>query len=55
MREPDVDNDPNEEHEPDFIEKRGFTWGLLLVVLVLTLIAVFVLAYLMTVRNIPSH
>jgi hypothetical protein len=39
----------------DFLEKRGFTWGVLLVVLVLTLVAVLVIAYLMTTRNIPSH
>lgn len=48
-------NDRDEEQPQDFLEKRGFTWGLLIIVLVLTLIAVFVLAYLMTTRNIPSH
>lgn len=55
MKEPDSDIDPTQEPDQDFLEKRGFTWGLLIVVLILTLIAVFVLAYLMTTRNIPSH
>jgi hypothetical protein len=46
-----------QEDEPkqDFLEKRGFTWGALLVLLVVTLIAALVLAYLMTVHNIPTH
>ena len=39
----------------DFLEKRGFTWGALVVLLVLTLIAALVLAYLITVRNFPAH
>ena len=39
----------------DFLEKRGFTWAALLVLLILTLIGGLVLAYLMTVRNIPAH
>ena len=39
----------------DFLEKRGFTWAALLVLLILTLIAGLVLAYLMTVHNIPAH
>ena len=55
MRKLHSDNGHDEEQQQDFLEKRGFTWGLLIVVLVLTLIAVFVLAYLMTTRNIPSH
>ncbi len=44
-----------EEPKQDFLEKRGFTWGALLVLLVVTLIAALVLAYLMTVRNFPAH
>lgn len=55
MKEHDFDETREEETKPDFLEKRGFTWGLLVVVLVLTLIAVFVLAYLMTTRNMPSQ
>jgi hypothetical protein len=39
----------------DFLEKRGFTWGALVVLLVLTLIAALVLAYLITARNFPAH
>jgi hypothetical protein len=39
----------------DFLEKRGFTWGALLVLLILTLIAALVLGYLMTVHNTPAH
>lgn len=55
MKDPESDLDRNQGNDQDFLEKRGFTWGLLIVVLVLTLFAVFVLAYLMTTRNIPSH
>ena len=41
--------------KPDFLEKRGFTWGALVVLLMVTLIAALVLAYLITVRNFPGH
>jgi p-aminobenzoyl-glutamate transporter AbgT len=43
------------EEKLDFLEKRGFTWSALVVLLVVTLIAALVLAYLITVRNIPAH
>jgi hypothetical protein len=43
------------EVKQDFLEKRGFTWGALMVLLLLTLIAALVLAYLITVRNFPAH
>ena len=48
-------NEQENEMKPDFLEKRGFTWGALVVLLVLTLIAALVLAYLITVRNFPAH
>ena len=45
-----------QEDEPkqDFLEKRGFSWAALLVLLIATLVA-FLLAYLMTARNLPAH
>jgi hypothetical protein len=43
------------EVKQDFLEKRGFTWGALVVLLVLTLVAALVLAYFITVRNFPAH
>lgn len=47
---------PNQDSpKQDFLEKRGFTWAALMVLLILTLIGGLVLAYLMTVRNIPAH
>lgn len=55
MREPELDDREDGQREPDFLEKRGFTWGLLVALLVATLIVVLVLAYLMTVRNLPPH
>ena len=48
-------NGQENEVKQDFLEKRGFTWGALVVLLVLTLIAALVLAYLITVRNFPAH
>ena len=48
-------NEQENEVKLDFLEKRGFTWGALVVLLVLTLIAALVLAYLITVRNFPAH
>lgn len=48
-------HEQEDEPKQDFLEKRGFTWGALLVLLLLTLIAAFVLAYLMTVHNLPTH
>jgi hypothetical protein len=49
--------DSRQESEPkqDFLEKRGFTWGALVVLLVLTLIGALVLAYLITVHNFPAR
>jgi hypothetical protein len=43
------------EPKPDFLEKRGFTWGALVALLVLTLIAAVVLAYLITMHNFPAR
>ncbi len=45
----------NDEPKPDFLEKRGFTWGALVALLVATLVVALVLAYLITVRNFPAH
>lgn len=55
MREQEPEDRSRQEREPDFLEKRGFTWGLLVALLVATLIVVLVLAYLITVRNLPPH
>lgn len=55
MRNPGTTERQEEEPKKDFLEKRGFTWGALLVLLIVTLIAALVLAYLMTVRNFPTH
>jgi hypothetical protein len=55
MRRPGIPERPEVEPSKDFLEKRGFTWGAMLVLLVVTLIAALVLAYLMTVHNIPAH
>jgi hypothetical protein len=48
-----------DEHEnevkQDFLEKRGFTWAALVVLLVMTLIAALVLAYLIAGRNFPAQ
>jgi hypothetical protein len=55
MRKPGLDDREDEKREPDFLEKRGLTWGLLVALLVVTLIVVLVLAYQMTVRNLPPH
>jgi hypothetical protein len=44
-----------DEQKPDFLEKRGFTWGALVVLLVVTLLAALVLAYLITMRNFPAR
>jgi hypothetical protein len=53
MNKSQLDDNQNEAPKQDFLEKRGFTWGLLMVVL--TLIAVLVIGYLMAKPNIPSH
>ena len=55
MTNPDVDHRQENERKQDFLEKRGVTWGALVVLLVLTLIAALVLAYLITVHNFPAH
>ena len=55
MTKPGATHRQEDEPQQDFLERRGFTWGLLLVLLVVTLIAALVLAYLMTVRNLPAH
>jgi hypothetical protein len=48
-------NGQENERKPDFLEKRAFTWGALVVLLVLTLIAAVVLAYLITMHNFPAR
>jgi hypothetical protein len=48
-------NGQEDEQKSDFLEKRGFTWGALVVLLVLTLIVALVLAYLITVHNFPAR
>ena len=50
-----MNNRQESEVKQDFLEKCGFTWGALVVLLVLTLIAALVLAYLITVRHFPAH
>jgi hypothetical protein len=54
MSEPNME-DPEHEPKPDFLEKRGLTWGALVALLVLTLIAAVVLAYLITMHNFPAR
>ena len=54
MSRPNMDEQENEP-KPDFLEKRGFTWGALVALLVLTLIVAVVLAYLITMHNFPAH
>jgi hypothetical protein len=55
MRKPGIPNRQEDEPRQDFLEKRGFTWGALLVLLIVTLIAALGLVYWMTVHNIPVH
>jgi hypothetical protein len=55
MNKSHLDDNQNEAPKQDFLEKRGFTWGLLMIVLVLTLVAVLVIGYLMAMHNSPSH
>jgi hypothetical protein len=55
MTKPGVKDRQENEIKQDFLEKRGFTWGALVVLLVLTLIAALVLAYFITVHNFPAH
>jgi hypothetical protein len=55
MRKPGITDSQEKQPEQDFLEKRGFTWGALLVLLIVTLIAALVLAYLMTTHNMPAH
>ena len=55
MTKPDWKNRQEHEAKQDFLEKRGFTWGALVVLLVLTLVAALVLAYFITVHNFPAH
>jgi hypothetical protein len=55
MTKPDWMHRQENEVKQDFLEKRGFTWGALVVLLVLTLVGALVLAYFITVRNVPAH
>jgi len=55
MTEPSIHDRQENEGKQDFLEKRGFTWGALVVLLVLTLVAALVLAYLITVHNFPAR
>jgi p-aminobenzoyl-glutamate transporter AbgT len=55
MTNQEMQNTPKNEEKLDFLEKRGFTWSALVVLLVVTLIAALVLAYFITVRNFPGH
>jgi hypothetical protein len=55
MKESDWKERQENEVKQDFLEKRGFTWGALVVLLVLTLVGALVLAYFITVRNFPAH
>jgi hypothetical protein len=55
MKEPGMSGRQDNEEKQDFLEKRGFSWAALVVLLVLTLIVALVLAYLITVRNFPAR
>jgi hypothetical protein len=55
MTTPGSEDRQENEVKQDFLEKRGLTWGALVVLLVLTLVAALVLAYLITVHNFPAH
>ena len=55
MTKQEMRDTPKNEEKLDFLEKRGFTWGALVALLVVTLIAALVLAYLITMRNFPGH
>jgi hypothetical protein len=55
MREPGMSGRQDNEEKQDFLEKRGFSWAALVVLLVLTLVVALVLAYLITVRNFPAR
>ena len=55
MSGPSMKDGQENERKPDFLEKRSFTWGALVVLLVLTLIAAVVLAYLITMHNFPER
>ena len=55
MTKQEMQGTSKREEKPDFLEKRGFTWGALVVLLMVTLIAALVLAYFITVRNFPGH
>jgi hypothetical protein len=55
MTKPGMKDRQENEVKQDFLEKRGFTWGALVVLLVLTLIAALVLAYFITVNNFPAR
>lgn len=58
------ENDPSSQSEATtgrredddlLLEKRGFTWGLLVLLLIATLVGALVLAYLITRHNFPAH
>jgi hypothetical protein len=55
MTKSGVRDEHENEFKQDFLEKRGFTWGALVVLLVVTLIAALVLAYLITTRDFTAH
>ena len=55
MTKEEMQETPKGEERLDFLEKRGFTWGALVVLLVVTLIAALALAYFITVHNFPGH
>jgi hypothetical protein len=48
-------NRQESEVKQDFLERRGFVWGALVVLLVLTLLAALVLVYYITVHKFPAH
>jgi len=51
-REPD---EISEEKDGGPLLKRGITWGLLVILLIATLLAAVVLAYLITTHNFPAR
>jgi hypothetical protein len=55
MTQPSRDSRQENEEKPGFLEKRGLAWGSLVALLVVTLIAALVLAYLITVHNFPAR
>jgi p-aminobenzoyl-glutamate transporter AbgT len=56
MKKSEPEAQPRDEQAKlDVLEKRGFTWAALVVLLVATLIAALGFAYLITIHNFPAR